>query len=359
LRRRAHGEKLFVSDLAVKGTSDFAEFPKKDKQKNQLGRHFELSCEYKISPIMANRILLFALAFVFNGMLRAQTIASADQLVLGQVYRFELVDGSNRTGQLDSLDAEFIYITNLVSGPDKFYRKAVSRAKLQVLGKGGMFASPHYSRYVFGPSAIPQRKKELYWNNLWLEANTFQLGITDNLSAGMGFGLFSSLAGFPLLLPNFKYGVSLTEKHHVAVGAIGLVTFEDFDYNNSGALPFAVYTYGGAESQITAGLGWLYDGGLFSYGINAWSDYPTVYVAGSHRVARNWLIGGEFYQLMYNEYDTWSGGTVIPYTESSTIGMFYGRNIRPTSSWDFAVCTVVNASGDWIPFPLFGYTQRF
>jgi hypothetical protein len=39
--------------------------------------------------------------------------------------------------------------------------------------------------------------------------------------------------------------------------------------------------------------------------------------------------------------------------------MFYGRNIRPSSSWDFAVCTVVNEFGDWIPFPLFGYTQRF
>jgi hypothetical protein len=308
---------------------------------------------------MLYRFLAFALVCLLPSFLHAQPITSADQLVLGQVYRFELVDGSNRTGQLDSLDAEFIYITNLVSGPDKFYRKAVSRAKLQVLGKGGMFASPHYSRYVFGPSAIPQRKKELYWNNLWLEANTFQLGITDNLSAGMGFGLFSSLAGFPLLMPNFKYGVSLNEKHHVAVGAIGLLTFSDYSYNSSGALPFAVYTYGGAESQITAGLGWLYDGGLVDAGSNAWSDYPTVYVAGSHRVARNWLIGGEFYQLMFNNYSQWAGGTIIPYTESSTIGMFYGRNIRPTSSWDFAVCTVVDTYGTWIPFPLFGYTQRF
>jgi hypothetical protein len=194
---------------------------------------------------------------------------------------------------------------------------------------------------------------------LWLEANTFQMGITKNLSAGMGFGLFSSLAGFPVLMPNFKYGVSLNEKHHVAVGAIGLLTFDSFEYENGGALPFAVYTYGGAESQITAGLGWLYDGGLLSSQASRWSQYPTVYVAGSHRVARNWLIGGEFYQLMYNQYDTWPGGTIVPYTESATIGMFYGRNIRPSSSWDFAVCTVVNEFGDWIPFPLFGYTQRF
>jgi hypothetical protein len=40
LRRREHGDKLFVSDLAVKGTRDFAEFPKKDKQKKPVGPSF-------------------------------------------------------------------------------------------------------------------------------------------------------------------------------------------------------------------------------------------------------------------------------------------------------------------------------
>ncbi len=288
----------------------------------------------------------------------AQVVTNAESMQVGQVYRFELIDGSNRSGVLDSVDADYVYITNLVSGPDKFYRKAVSRARIQILGKNGQFASPHYSRYVFGPSAIPQRKGELYWNNLWLEANTFQYGLTNNLSVGMGFGLFSTLAGYPVLMPNAKYGVSLNEKHHVAVGAIGLLRFEDFGYEGGGALPFAVYTYGDAESQLSAGLGWLYDDELF-YNGGGWSLFPTFYAAGSHRVARGWLIGGEFYQLMYNEYETWPGGTVIPTTQSSTIAMFYGRNIRPSSSWDFAVCTVVGPYGDVVPFPLFGYTQRF
>ena len=298
--------------------------------------------------------LLFAAAASAS----AQAVVQAESLQVGQVYRFELIDGSNRSGVLDSVDTDYVYITNLVSGPDKFYRKAVSRARIQVLGKNGQFASPHYSRYVFGPSAIPQRKSELYWNNLWLEANTFQYGLTDNLSVGMGFGLFSTLAGFPVLMPNFKYGVSLNEKHHVAVGTIALLYLEDFSYQGAGALPFAVYTYGGAESQVSAGLGWLYDDDLLFNG-GGWARFPTLYAAGSHRVARGWLIGGEFYQLTYNEYETWPGGTVVPFTQTSTVAMFYGRNIRPSSSWDFAVCTVVGPEGDIIPFPLFGYTQRF
>lgn len=316
------------------------------------------------------KTLLNSIAFALSALIAvpagAQVVKNASELQTGQVYRFELIDGSNRSGVLDSVDGEFVYITNLVSGPDKFYRKAVSRARIQIIGKNGQFASPHYSRYVFGPSAIPQRKKELYWNNLWLEANTFQYGFTDNFSAGMGFGLFSTLAGYPLLMPNFKYGISLDEKNHVAVGTIGLITTDLFQYNTGGALPFAVYTRGDEESQFSLGMGWLYDDGLFMYDdglsndVNGWSKYPTLYAAGSHRVSRGWLLGGEFYALSYrDDYYDWLTGTRISVSETTAIAMFYGRNIRPSSSWDFAICTVISPYGDVVPFPLFGYTQRF
>jgi hypothetical protein len=290
----------------------------------------------------------------------AQVVARATELQVGQVYRFEMIDGSNRSGVLDSVDGEFVYLTNLVLGPDKFYRKAVSRARLQAIEKNGSFAAPLPSGYVFGPSANPQRKKELYWNNAWLEANRFQYGFTDHFSAGVGFGVYSALTGYAVLVPSLKYGVSLDDHHHVAVGAIGLIATEQpFRYNYGGALPFAVYTYGDEESQLSAGLGWLYDDEFLGWE-SGWSRFPTLYAAGSHRVSRGWLLGGEFCALTYNGeyYDSWTG-TYYTAAKSSVLALFYGRNIRPSSSWDFALCAVIDLDGYVIPFPLLGYSHRF
>jgi hypothetical protein len=305
------------------------------------------------------KVVASALTVLFAAPAGAQVVTQVAELQVGQAYRFEMIDGSSRSGVLDSVDGEFVYLTNVVLGPDKFYRKAVSQARLQTIEKNGWFAAPN--GYLFGPSAIPLRKKELYWNNAWLEANRLQYGFTDHLSAGLGFGIYSALTGYAVLVPSVKYGVSLDEHHHVAVGAIGLIATEPYRYryNYGGALPFAVYTYGDEESQLSAGLGWLYDDAFLGWE-SGWSSFPSLYAAGSHRVSRRWLLGGEFCALTYNGeyYDPWTE-TYYTAAKSSVLAMFYGRNIRPSSSWNFALCAVVDLDGYVVPFPLLGYSHRF
>jgi hypothetical protein len=295
-------------------------------------------------------ILFFLLGFAEGT--QAQVVKNARNLVIGQHYRLELADGSYRTGIVDSLDGEFVYFTGMASGPDKVYRQGITQARLHPITKRGHFASPHYSRSLFGPSAIPQKKGELYWNNILFEYNTVQYGLTDHLSVGMGGLLITNLVGITNIMPTVKYGYSLDEKNHVAVGMLSTYwnpRFEILDgVGSMTALPFAIYTRGTAESQITAGLGWSY-GSAWADGFrtSAWAEFPTLYLAGSHRVSRNWILGGEHYTII-------NGGGIgtIPLT------ILYGRSIKPSSSWDFGV-VVATLNGFTFGFPMVGTTQRF
>ncbi|MBM3178220.1 MAG: hypothetical protein FJZ78_09460 [Bacteroidetes bacterium] len=258
---------------------------------------------------------------------------------VGKTYLFEIKNGTSRQGKLDSLDATYYYITDQATGPDRVYKEGVSKIKEIRVSAKGFFANPHYSRYLFGPSAIPHPKAEFYWNNLLLEYNTVQYGVTNNFSVGFGGLLFTTLSGNIALTPNFKYSVKLAEKDHVAGGALAFIIRPDKENKVAkAALPFAVYTHGDSESNITAGLGWWVDDE------NSWAKSPTAYLAGSKRLSRNWMLQGE--------------GFFLTNEENISIFLISARNIRPTSSWDFGAL-VIKVSDTTIPLPAIGYTLKF
>ena len=270
-----------------------------------------------------------------------QLVAQTNKLVLpGKTYNFEIKDGTNRSGRLDSVTAEYYYFYNSAMGPDRIRKMGVSKIKEIQLAKDGTFANPHYSRYLFGPSALPQAKGEVYFNNVDFEYNTIQVGVTENLSVGVGGLLLTSLfSGNAVLLPNFKYAIKINEQSHIALGGLFLfLSGKSFGSNESAALPFMVYTYGNAERNISVGAGWAYAGR------GDWAPKPTGYVAGMNRFARNWVFQGEAYLLSNNT--------------DNTIYIATFRNVRPTSSWDFGVTRVKSGTVSFA-IPLIGYTLKF
>ena len=281
---------------------------------------------------MKKLLFLFFSLWCLNAM--AQNVK---QLTIGNNYSFEIKDGSNRSGRLDSLNTVYYYINNPSIGVDRISIKSVSKVKAIKLNKDGYFSNPHYSRYFFGPSAIPHPKGEVYWNNIWLEYNTIQYGVTDNFSVGMGGLLFTSLSGYPTLLPNAKYSFKLNEKSHIAVGGLMLV-INTSSKTSSASLPFVVYTYGDSEANISFGGGWAHEK------TSGWSNRPTGYIAGIKRVARNWVVQGEAY-LLNN-------------STANTILLTTLRNIKPTSSWDFGAM-ILNFDGERRAIPIIGYTIKF
>ena len=278
------------------------------------------------------------LLFIFFSLWCLNAMAqNVKQLTIGNNYSFEIKDGSNRSGRLDSLNTVYYYINNPSIGVDRISIKSVSKVKAIKLNKDGYFSNPHYSRYFFGPSAIPHPKGEVYWNNIWLEYNTIQYGVTDNFSVGMGGLLFTSLSGYPTLLPNAKYSFKLNEKSHIAVGGLMLV-INTSSKTSSASLPFVVYTYGDSEANISFGGGWAHEK------TSGWSNRPTGYIAGIKRVARNWVVQGEAY-LLNN-------------STANTILLTTLRNIKPTSSWDFGAM-ILNFDGERRAIPIIGYTIKF
>ena len=272
-----------------------------------------------------------------------QLIAQNNKILLpGRTYYFEIKDGTNRSGKLDSITVDYYYIDNPAMGPDRIRVKAVSKIKEIQLTKDGTFANPHYSRYLFGPSALPQVKGEVYWNNVDFEYNTLQVGVTENLSVGVGGLLFTSLfSGSVFLMPNFKYSFKINEQSHIALGSIFLLVSggNNFGSNVSAALPFIVYTYGNSEGNFSAGAGWAHSGsGL------GWAPKPTGYMAGMKRIARNWIFQGEGYFLSNNT--------------DNTIYIATFRNIRPTASWDFGFMRIKGGDNAFA-FPIIGYTLKF
>lgn len=287
---------------------------------------------------MKKTIKLLALAiFIFTGL---KLCAQEGKLLLpGNTYIFEIKDGSNRTGRLDSTTADYYFINNPAIGVDRISKRSVSKIKEIHLNKDGTFSNPHYSRYLFGPSALPQTKGEVYWNNVSFEYNTIQFGVTEHLSMGMGGFLFTSLTGNLVLLPNVKYSFKISEKSHIAVGAlIAVLHARGGGGSPSASLPFIVYTHGDSEANISGGIGWA---NVSDYG---WAPKPTGYMAGMKRIARNWVFQGEAYMLNNN-------------TENSIyIATF--RNIKPTSSWDFGIVSLHFGTTNF-SLPIIGYTLKF
>ena len=280
---------------------------------------------------------LAVVIFIVHG---SKLYAQEGKLLLpGNTYIFEIKDGSNRTGRLDSTTADYYFINNPAIGVDRISKRSVSKIKEIHLNKDGTFSNPHYSRYLFGPSALPQTKGEVYWNNVSFEYNTIQFGVTEHLSMGMGGFLFTSLTGNLVLLPNVKYSFKISEKSHIAVGAlIAVLHARGGGGSPSASLPFIVYTHGDSEANISGGIGWA---NVSDYG---WAPKPTGYMAGMKRIARNWVFQGEAYMLNNN-------------TENSIyIATF--RNIKPTSSWDFGIVSLHFGTTNF-SLPIIGYTLKF
>ena len=165
--------------------------------------------------------------------------------------------------------------------------------------KAYWFKNPHATRLLFAPTAIPLRKGEGYYQNIYIVGNMFNYGVIDNLSIGGGFDfitLFSSDVS-PLLNVNIKSGFQITENVHVGVGGLFIVMPGEF----SAGITYGLGTYGSYNTNVTLGLGWGFVDGDFE-------EKPFIMIGGMARVSEklwlvseNWIApldGGEYYTII-------------------------------------------------------------
>jgi hypothetical protein len=161
------------------------------------------------------------------------------------------------------------------------------------------FPNPNETRYLYAPSAFNLKKGEGYYQNTYLFINTFNYGITDNFSMGLGFEFISTFASLgasdfdPIYFLTPKYSMQVAENVRIGVGVLYGKISDDIGGFGVG---YGLVTYGNPEHNATLGLGFGFFDGEFS------SD-PVITISGMTRLSRrislvteNWFFPADVYR---------------------------------------------------------------
>lgn len=117
------------------------------------------------------------------------------------------------------------------------------------------------SKYFLSSSAKTIKKGEWYYQNTYLLVNSFQYGITNNISAGAGVELLSPILTNefkPNIFLNIKGGIAINKNLNIAT-KLTFLTSPNFGKSNINAgLADFLCTYSTEKFNITGGLGWAY-----------------------------------------------------------------------------------------------------
>ena len=120
------------------------------------------------------------------------------------------------------------------------------------------FPNPNHTRLFFAPTARPLKRGEGYFADYYLFFPMVAYGITDNITIAGGMSLFPWI-GFDKQFLYFtpKVGFNVGNNLALSVGAlmVKLPSFGDEDVPTVGIL-YSVGTIGGADNNLTAGLGY-------------------------------------------------------------------------------------------------------
>lgn len=146
----------------------------------------------------------------------------------------------------------------------------------------------HVSRNFINPTAYPQPKNSLYYENAYLLINGVSYGFSERFSAGIMFPIIP----VPIMI-QAKYSFPFSEKLAVAIGNQTLVILEDFQVANH---TFINASLGSQYINITAGIGYMNisEGGWWLDPVHT----PVFQLGGMWRVNRN----GGFYLISENFY---------------------------------------------------------
>lgn len=210
-------------------------------------------------------------------------------------YRLELKDGTTLNGKiLEESDTKIVMQledVGILSLDKANVKRIIPLDASKKVKKAYWFENPHATRLLFAPTAIPLKKGEAYYQNIYVFGNMFNYGIIDNLSVGAGFDfitMFSQSNGDwrPILNFNIKSGFKVSENFHLGVGGIYAGMLGEF----SAGILYGNGTYGNYNSNVTLGLGWGFVDGTFE-------AKPFIMIGGMARlseklwfVSENWIV---------------------------------------------------------------------
>ncbi len=257
---------------------------------------------------MKNIIQKLLFTFLFFGTLHVfgQKSNISSPVDSTKTYKIELHDHSIFIGNILKKDS-----VNLVMRTQSIPKLEIQISKIksiEIVDKANLkngsywFPNPHATRYLYAPSAFNLKKGEGYYQNTLLVLNSFNVGITDNISIGGGLELTSTFRAAPIFFITPKVGFKISEKFHAGGGLLfASVPFSSSISNRSYlGTAFLSGTLGTKEHNITSSLGWGFIEGEFS-------QRPIITLSGMTRISKraalvseNWLIPTDGYYGLFS-----------------------------------------------------------
>jgi hypothetical protein len=273
---------------------------------------------------------------------------------LGNSIRVEIQLNDNRTiiCALQELSAEQVQAVSQDLG-----NLAISRANVKSLrylpvvagGQAGIqFDNPHPTRYFFGPSAIPLKKGERYYQNAYVLANSVQYGLNDNFSIGGG-----AVIPFAFFITP-KWGKQVASKWHLGGGLLAATSFiKDLDFGL--AVAYGSATYGTREHNVTLNAGW---GAVKQQDPNSSYSWrgarrPMFTISAMTRISNRVMLVTENWLFSLREYDFQTETYSMRNRGVLTGGL---RFMGEKNSFDFGVLI---PAGEAVAIPYIDYVFKF
>lgn len=202
--------------------------------------------------------LIIILAALSHGVTAQETSDSLN-------YRVQTKDGNVYIGTIAQEDAGKIVLQTQNLGQITVAKSEISQITpvdpAQLKTGRYWFENPQATRYFWQPNGYGLKKGEGYYQNVWIMFNQVSVGVTDNVSVGVGLVPLFLFAGAPTpvwITPKFSIPIT-KDKLNVGGGAV-LGTIIGVEDSGFGVL-YGLSTFGSRDRNLSVGLGWGFAGG--------------------------------------------------------------------------------------------------
>ena len=259
-------------------------------------------------------------------------------------YRFETKDGNEFIGIILSQDANSIVVKteNLgeITIPKSELLKMTEIRDARIVNGKFWFQNPQSTRYFWQPNAYGLRKGEGYYQNVWVLFNQVAVGVTDNISIGLGtvpLFLFAGTSTPIWITPKFSIPI-VKDKVNIGGGALmGTVIGEE---NTNFGIAYGITTFGSRDRNLSLGIG-------YGYADGDWANRPTLTLSAMIRT-------GDRGYLMTENYYIGTGG-------DDDVYLFFigGRYLFKKVGLDYGGLIPGNTGGEVFIVPWLGLTIPF
>lgn len=278
------------------------------------------------------------LIFIISGMVHL----SAQKV--GDKASIKTKEGNTIYGTLITLGDSIVSIETAELGLVSLARNRIAKLRPAIFNPDGSywFENPNAARNLLSPTGFGLRKGEGNYQNTMLFIQTFNYGITKNLSIGAGAEILSLFIGnqsTPVIILTPKISTASNAGINTAAGLI--YTYSADNDNLNATILYSATTLGSRDNNFTGTIAFINDE-------NGWKKSPLILLSAMGRVSKKFSLITE--NLIITD-------TNIRDDELGILLSGGGRFMAPSITVDFAL--VVSVTVQRVAFPWLSVTLPF